>query len=150
VSGEAPRLTTFGALMRFAASLEGAAAERYEMWEKDSSQACRDLFSRLAVSHHKHTAQLMRMVQEQLNEMVLEPISGLTAEDYTHIEEASYTDGASNPVALAIELETRLARLYGDVTARAGQVLAAAARTLERFLRQSHLTIQELRELERG
>ena len=139
-----PRLTTFGALIRFATDLEAEAAEHYANWMAEADQGERDRLSALAAAHRRRADQLKRMVQEQLNEMTLEPITGLQADDYSGSPRLSAMTGASDQIAFAVELESRLARLYDDMVDRAGRVLGSATRSLERLARQSRLTIQEL------
>jgi len=142
---EAPKLTTFGALIRFAASREEEAACRYERWTADAGQRSTAPFSALASAHRKRATQLNRVVQEQLNEMTLEPISGLRAEDYPAAEEPRAEAEAGERIALALDLEAQLARLYDDITRQAAPVLGRAARMLARFVRESQRTIEELR-----
>lgn len=142
MSGEVPRLGTFGALMRFAAQLEGEAAERYAAWAGDPDLGGR--FAALADSHRKRADQLARTVQEQLNEMTLEPISGLDASDYLPPEDPPSGDDAAARMAWARDVEERLARLYEDATQRAGHVLGGASRSLQRLARQSRRAIEEM------
>ena len=137
MNGEVPRLGTFGALMRFAAQLEREAAERYATWAREPGRG--GGFAALADSHRKRADQLARMVQEQLNEMTLEPISGLEASDYLPPE-----GPASGGAAEARALEERLARLYEDAAERAGHVLGGAARSLQRLARQSRRAMEEM------
>jgi len=139
---EVPRLGTFGALMRFAAQLEREAAERYAAWAREPGLG--GPFGALADSHRKRADQLARMVQEQLNEMTLEPISGLDASDYLPPEGPPSGGDAGARTAWARNLEERLARLYVDATQRAGHVLGGAARALQRLARQSRRAIEEM------
>ena len=139
---DVPKLGTFGALMRFAAQLEGEAAERYARWTDDADLGGR--FAALADSHRKRAEQLARMVQEQLNEMTLEPITGLDASDYLPPEDPPSGDDAAARMAWARDVEERLARLYEDATRQAGHVLGGAARALQRLARQSRRAIEEM------
>ena len=139
---EVPKLGTFGALMRFAAQLEKEAAQRYADWGREPDLGGR--FGALADSHRKRADQLARMVQEQLNEMTLEPIGGLDASDYLPPEGPPSGADAAARTAWAREVEARLARLYEDATQRAGHVLGGAARSLQRLARQSRRAIEEL------
>ena len=139
---DVPKLGTFGALMRFAAESEKDAAERYARWTDDADLGGR--FAALADSHRKRAEQLARMVQEQLNEMTLEPITGLDASDYLPPEDPPSGDDAAARTAWARNLEERLARLYEDATRQAGHVLGGAARALQRLARQSRRALEEL------
>jgi hypothetical protein len=114
-----PELNTVGALMRFAVSLEEEAADRYTEWSA-AARAPASL-SELALEHRTRAERLTRMLREQLNEMILEPISGLSVADY------------QAPASVLAGLERKLARLYADIVSRAGHVLPGATRTLARF-----------------
>ncbi len=142
---EASKLTTFGALIRFAASREEDAACRCERWAADAGQRDTASLSALAAAHRRRAAQLHRVVQEQLNEMTLEPISGLRAEDYSASEEPRPGARAEERIMLALELEGQLARLYEDITGQAAPVLGRAARMLAGFARESQLATEQLR-----
>jgi hypothetical protein len=114
-----PELNTVGALMRFAISLEETAADRYAEWSAAAGAPAS--FSELALEHRTRVERLTRLLREQLNEMILEPISGVSLADY------------QAPAADVTGLERKLARLYADIASRAGHVLPGATRTLARF-----------------
>jgi hypothetical protein len=122
-----PELTTFGAVIRFAAALERQATGHYVAWLAQDAGEARDLASSLASSHRRRAARLERLVREQLNEMLLEPIAGLRAERYLAEGESGDTPGAGASVAM----EERLARLYSDLVEHAGRALGGAARSAE-------------------
>jgi hypothetical protein len=138
-----PQLTTFGALIRFAASLEEEAARQYETWAVGLASERASALGTLAASHRRRAGQLTRMVQEQLNEMILEPISGLRAGDYT--AGSGLGEATGDVVAVAVQLERRLVRLYHDMVERAGRALGNATRTLARFGEQSRLAAEALK-----
>ena len=134
-------LTTFGAVIRFAAAREAEAAAYYERWaaRRGGTPA---LASSLASGHAKRAARLERLVREQLNEMILEPIAGLRADDYAgEIEEAP-------TAAASAALEDRLERLYSDLLHHAGRTLGGATRVLQRFAEESRRHAEELRDVE--
>jgi len=134
-----PELRTFGAVIRFAAAHEAEAVAYYERWMAKGGDRPA-LIASLASRHAKRAARLERLVREQLNEMILEPIAGLCAEDYAITSEESLC------AASAIELETRLARLYSDLVEHAGRALGVAARSLSRFADESQRQAEELHE----
>ncbi len=123
-----PQLNTLGALMRFAISLETETADRYAEWATAADASAS--FSELATEHNLRVERLTRLLREQLNEMILEPISGLSVADYT------------GPTTNTADLERRLARLYTDIVAHAGHVFPGASRTLTRFAERSQLLVR--------
>lgn len=135
-------LTTFGAVARFAASLEEDVAKRYERWMAQASDDLRDRLSTRAAVHRRRAAQLQRIVQEQLNEMTLEPISGLREEDYSRAPGTSEAQGG-DPAVRAARAEASLVRLYEDVAERASRALGSATKTLRRFAADGQLAIQQ-------
>jgi rubrerythrin len=145
MSSRQTELTTFGAMMRFAVSLEEDAAERYESWAERVGEPEAATLQELAASHRKRAARLGRMVQEELNEMTLEPIQGLRAEDYPIGPDPPDGASASDLAAFAASIEARLAGLYDDIVGRAGRVLGRAARRLERLAKQSRADSERLR-----
>lgn len=139
-----PELTTFGAVIRFAAALERQAVDHYQAWLAQDPGEWRELALSLASSHDRRAARLERLVREQLNEMILEPITGLRAERYL----AEGESGDTRSVGASAALEERLARLYSDLVEHAGRALGGAARSLQRFAGESQRHAEELREAE--
>ena len=68
------RLSKFGMILRFAMDLEQQAIEFYESAAK--AQGSRELYDCAAASR-KRLSRLQRMRRELVNEMLLEPISGM-------------------------------------------------------------------------
>jgi hypothetical protein len=124
-----PNLNTLGALMRFAISLEAETADRYAEWSAAAEAPAS--FSELAREHSTRAERLTRLLREQLNEMILEPIPALSASDY------------EAPASDARALEDRLARLYADIVTHAGHLLPGATRTLVRFGERSQQLARE-------
>lgn len=124
-----PELNTLGALLRFAISLETETADRYAEWSAAAGAPAS--FSELALEHSTRAERLTRLLREQLNEMILEPISGLSIARY----QAPASDVAAS--------ERRLAQLYADIVTQAGHVLPGAARTFIRFGERSQQLARE-------
>ncbi|MCJ7751708.1 MAG: hypothetical protein MUQ65_11550, partial [Armatimonadetes bacterium] len=57
-----PELTTFGAVIRFAAALERQAVDHYEAWLAQDPGEWRELASSLASDHDRRAARLARIV----------------------------------------------------------------------------------------
>ena len=76
-------LSTFGAVLAFAIEQEERLARFYqEAAERKDCGAARTVFQELARQNTKRRDLLVRTRQEQVTEMVLEPITGLRRADY--------------------------------------------------------------------
>ncbi len=105
-------LNTFGAVVTFAIDLEGALQRFYEDAAKVSEGDAAELFDNYARKSGKRRQRLIAVRQDNVTEMVLEPISGLNQVDY----EPTFTTPADSAAALAeaIRLEERAERFYRD------------------------------------
>lgn len=125
-------LGTLGAVLAFSIKLEGQSAEFYEKaasLAKDS-QAGEALLS-LAQAKRKRKQLLERSRREYVNEMLLEPIEGLTGSDYQVETELSSEMGYHGALRLAGELEEKSQRLYEDAVPKVA--LPQLARVLRRL-----------------
>lgn len=112
-------LGTLGAVLRFAIELESRSAEFYQ---KAASLAKHSLaegvFLALAEVKRKRKELLERSRRENINEMLLEPISGLKGSNYLVETELSSQMGYYDALRLAIELEEKSRRFYVDAAGR--------------------------------
>lgn len=113
-------LTTFGALLKFALELEGKAAALYEEAAQIAREAeTREGFEAWAVAGKKNRKKLERIRRENINEMLLESIEGLQADDYGVKEQPSQEGmGDDELLALALQLEGALERFYREAAER--------------------------------
>jgi hypothetical protein len=106
-------LTTFSAILTFAAELEGTLAAFYE----SAAQVSGDLAEAFENNGRKAAKRRQRLIairQDNITEMVLEPITGLNAEDYTVTDitaPGTPTDRAE-ALAQAITIEGRAEKFY--------------------------------------
>ncbi len=112
-------LTTFGAVLKFALELEGKAVELYE----EAAQLAREAeiqegFKAWAVTGEQNRKKLERIRRENINEMLLESIEGLQADDYGVKEKPSRGMGNDQLLALALQLEGILEQYYRDAADR--------------------------------
>jgi rubrerythrin len=76
-------LTTFGAIMGFAAEISAKAAETYKILaQKAQNPAYKEVLQSLSVEEGKNYALMGKTRRENVTEMILEPVSGLRQEDY--------------------------------------------------------------------
>ncbi len=139
----APELTTFGSLVRHALDLEAGTAAFYEAACREAMQAAAvPLLRELAAQHVGRRALLERTRQQKLNEMVLEPISGLDGSRY--IFDATFR-GPSVIGRKALELESLAARFYEESSEVAKSLLTEASRTFRKLAEENDRNLARLR-----
>lgn len=141
---DSPELTNFGSLIRYALELEAASAAFYEAASQlvrpgDAATCLRDL----GTQHAARRRLLERTRQQTLNEMVLEPISGLDGARY--VFDASLT-APSEVVTMATRLEEVGGRLYRESAAIARPLLTEGARTFRKLAEENEGNIARLRQ----
>ncbi len=128
---DAPELTNFGSLIRYAVELEGATAAFYQEAARLLGPGVpADVARRLSEDHESRRGLLERTRQQKLNEMVLEPITGLDGMRYL-FDAAVGSRAEARPKALA--LEEVGARLYHESAETAKALLTEAARTFRKL-----------------
>ncbi len=76
-------LTTFGAIMGFAAGISGKTAEIYaDLAGKAKNAALKQALQALSAEEGKTHALMGKTRRENVTEMILEPVAGLREEDY--------------------------------------------------------------------
>jgi len=112
-------LSTFGAIMGFAAEMVGHARAAYEaLFEKAKDPELKATLQQLAVEEEKNQALMERTRREHVTEMILEPITGLYKKDYdVHLSQAEQKDDADFLKA-ALTLEAREKRFFDDASAK--------------------------------
>jgi hypothetical protein len=116
VSVTFPELNSYGTLVSFALSLEQVAEAR--------AIAAGD--ERVARKHQKRARQLEQIFRERLNEVVLQPLSGLDRTAYLPADELDLA-----------ALEALIARFYDDAATVAAEVLIGVDRTFRKWAEES-------------
>jgi len=133
-----PECTTFGAVIRFSLELEKGAAGVYEELAKEpKAAAAAEMFKSLAAAHKKRGALLEFTRQQKLNEMILEPIQDLKREAYiidTKVPKGVDTKAAAK---FAAKIEDTSARFYLDAARIAKNLMAEAARIMDKLGKES-------------
>jgi hypothetical protein len=119
-------LNTLGAVVRFAISLEMQADSRYVEWELARAS---DSVSEARAAAQRNLRALERIRREQVNEMLLEALTGLDSDEYEL--EAGAAISASS-------LESGLERFYRAAAARLSipEVARSFARLADQHARQ--------------
>jgi hypothetical protein len=140
---DAPEITNFGSLIRHAVVLEAATATFYAGATRLlASGKAAEVTAQLGKEHEDRRLLLERTRQQKLNEMVLEPISGL--------EGSRYVFDASLPTApelrtKALALEHVGALLYRESAVIARSLLTEAARTFRKLGEENERNLDRIR-----
>jgi len=136
-------LNTFGAILTFAVDLEDAMQHFYDQAKDVADGDLAQTFEDYARKSGKRKQRLISVRQDNVTEMILEPISGLNAADY----EPLYGVPSSVPDALekAIELETRTERFYKDAGPKLN--VTEPRRAFQKLAQENAERVTELREL---
>lgn len=111
-----PELNSYGTLVSFGLSLEQVAEEKAAAAGED----------RIARKHQKRARQLELIFRERLNEVVLQPLTGMDRADYLPADDL---DRAA--------LEALIARFYDDAATIAADVLIGVDRTFRKWAEES-------------
>lgn len=138
-----PELTNFGSLIRFALELEAATSAYYaKAAANPAMERQADLFRTLATEHEDRRRLLEQTRQQKLNEMVLEPVTGLDGARYA-------VDASVGPPAETVQRASRLeevaALFYGETSVVAQSLLTEAARTLRKLADENVRNLARLR-----
>ncbi len=137
-----PELTNFGSLVRHALDIEASMASFYDAASRVVARSdAVSLLRELAKQHADRRLVLERTRQQKLNEMVLEPISGLDGSRYAFdpaVPDPSQVGGK------ACELEALAARFYRDSSDVATALLTEAARTFRKLAEEDDRNVSRL------
>jgi rubrerythrin len=135
-------LNSFGAILTFAIDLEGTLQRFYEE-AGNLGGANSELFQQYAKQSAKRKRLLTQTRQDNVTEMVLEPISGLVQADYEpEVKQPSSADAA---LSEAIKLETRSEQFYTDAGPKLN--VTEPRRVFQKLARENGERLTELREL---
>jgi hypothetical protein len=110
-------LTTFGAIMGFAAEISGKTAEIYgDLARKAKDTKLKEALQTLSAEEVKTHALMGKTRRENVTEMILEPVAGLRQEDY-HLDVKVRDDMADADWLKGIlALEDREKRFFHDAS----------------------------------
>jgi len=145
-----PAIATFGTAFRFALEAEAAAAELAAAAEAHApTQAWRTKLEELVCTHQDREAKLT-VIRQEVNEMILEPLSGIDGSAFLAAlgaEPAGRWPAAAEQV---IRAEEEAAAFHEEFVAKAEDVLAASARAFKRAAKQEREAAAQLREMLAG
>ena len=133
-------LTTFGAIMGFAAEMAGKTEEVYKTFvSKARTQALREVLQGLAEEEGKNHALMVKARRENVTEMILEPVTGLQQEDYEIALKMPEVMEDAGLLKAALMLEERGKRFFQDASSKVplpevGRIFRKAAQKKEENL----------------
>ncbi len=129
-----PECTTFGSVIRFALELEKGASGVYDDLSKEPKAAsAAETFRALSAAHKKRGELLEFTRQQKLNEMILEPISEIKRENYLIDTKTPKGADVKTAAMFAAKIETTSAKFYADSARIAKNLMAEAARVMDRL-----------------
>jgi rubrerythrin len=133
-------LNTFGAILTFAANNEALLAHFYQQAVQVSHDAQREQFEGYHKKTGKRQQRLIAIRQENVTEIVLEPITGLNIMDYELSPRVP--DSAAQAVEIAIQMESRMARFYAEAGPKLN--VTEPRRAFARFAQETAERVEEL------
>ncbi len=140
---DAPEITNFGSLIRHAIALEAASGGFYQAATRLLTPGpAAETAAELAAQHEARRGLLERTRQQKLNEMVLEPITGLDGTRYAYDADVHV---ASEIREKAIALEEVAALFYRESASVASALLTEAARTFRKLGEENERNLAKVR-----
>ncbi len=140
-------LTTFGAIMGFAAEMLRRTGEIYrEAVQKAQNPALREALEILLAEEAKNQSLMEKTRRENVTEMILEPISGLRQEDYEMDIEVPGQSADADLLRIALILEEKEKKFFADASGKIP--LPEAARVFRKMAQKKESNLTKLRDLE--
>ncbi len=112
-------LSTFGAIMGFAAELAGHAQAAYDaLAHAARDSGIKSVLVQLAGEEQKNHSLMERTRREHVTEMILEPIAGLFKKDYDVQVSPSEQKSDEDLLGAAVIIEARQKRFFDDAAAK--------------------------------
>jgi rubrerythrin len=112
-------LTTFGAIMGFAAEIAGKGEEVYRVLaQKAKDPTLRNVLQVLSEEEGKSRNLMIRARRENVTEMILEPVADLPQEDYEIDPKISESMDDVSLLKVALMLEERGKRFFRDASSK--------------------------------
>ena len=139
-------LTTFGAIMGFAAERAGQTEESYGILvQKAKDSTLKGTLQFLLGESKKNRSLMEKTRRENVTEMILEPITGLRQEDYEMSLSLQDQMGDADLVKTALVLEEREKRFFHDASLKVS--LPEVARIFRKIVQKKEDNISKLQSL---
>ena len=141
-------LLTFSAVLSFAIGMEEKAESFYrKVAEHGEWGSMSDTFSALARQNESHRSRVVATRQENVTEMVLEPINDLDSSGYEVDVDLTPEMDCAQILVLAIEVERKAQGFYTDASEKAKHLLAGVARSFTRLAKEKARRLRQLEAL---
>ncbi len=139
-------LTTFGAIMGFAAEITGQSGEIYKtLAQKAKDPTLREVLQVLSAEEGKSHSLMEKTRRENVTEMILEPITGLHQEDYGIDLKVVDPMEDVDLLRAALILEEREKKFFGDVSIKVP--LPEVARIFRKMALKKQENLEKLQSL---
>ncbi|MEM4657483.1 MAG: hypothetical protein QXX77_03565 [Candidatus Methanosuratincola sp.] len=138
------QLGTFGAILKFASELEEAASNFYDGAAKKVSPDLQKTFCDFANASKKNKQMLERTRRMEMQEMILEAITGIDSDNYK-VDSTTSTDEKKN-IGKAIEIESKTKKFYEDSMEKLG-FLPNVKKTLAKLAAEKQERIKRLQSI---
>mgnify|MGYP006304189663 CR=1 FL=1 len=135
-----PEIKNFSSVIRFSLYLEEASVDFYEKAAELKPDAA-ELFQSLADAHKKRISLLEDTRQEKLNEMILEPITGVEREAYLPDVELNDQSEVMNK---SIALEENAQKFYTDLMEAAKELSREASKVYKQMAKENSKMLKKL------
>jgi rubrerythrin len=139
-------LTTFGAIMGFAAEITGQTGEIYKtLAQKAKDLTLREVLQALLTEEGKSHSLMEKTRRENVTEMILEPITGLRQEDYGIDLKVVDPMEDADLLRAALILEEREKKFFNDVSIKVP--LPEVARIFRKIAQKKQENLAKLQSL---
>ena len=139
-------LTTFGAIMGFAAEITGQTGEIYKTLAKKAKDlGLREVLEALCVEGGKNHSLMEKTRRENVTEMILEPITGLHQEDYGIDLKVVDPMEDADLLRAALILEEREKKFFSDVSIKVP--LPEVARIFRKMAQKKQENLEKLQSI---
>ncbi|MBM4305864.1 MAG: hypothetical protein FJ115_03440 [Deltaproteobacteria bacterium] len=139
-------LTTFGAIMGFAAEMVGQSGNIYRnLVQQAKEHGLKETLQALSAEETKNHSLMEKTRRENVTEMILEPIAGFQKEDYEIDLKTEERMEDGDLVRIALALEEREKRFFSDASSKLP--LPEAARIFRKIALRKQENITRLQNL---
>ena len=140
-----PDINTFGALMRYAITLEDYCAQMYERAAgADALGEIKEQLAELQAKHKKRKAKLEEALRLKLNEVTIEPVTSLRKEDYLVEVGDIAAKGLDEAKALMGQVEESSKKFYTDSAEYSEAIAREVMRIFERMAKDNTKFVKKL------
>ncbi|MGA2573858.1 MAG: hypothetical protein ABSF36_06655 [Candidatus Methanomethylicaceae archaeon] len=135
------QLGTFGAILKYAIEIEDTTSKFYDGLSQKALENAKGSICEFSDASKKNKQTLEKTRRMEMQEMILEAITGIDSTNYeAKFEIPDFAGGANN----AVGIEQKASSFYFDASKKLG-FLPNAARTLERIGKERESRIEKIR-----